>query len=140
MYTGICLQIIQAGPVGQCGSSRAAEVYGRLRDGTARYGRLRDGPGRWDLGTAHASCTEDTAEGTRTPLPPRPFCETSCEYEVTSCKVCPLNLKEILSILNAFILGKHFVAIFFLYFSLIESAKTVIGADTKYLLRQLLKM
>ena len=39
-----------------------------------RYGRLRDGSGRGGIGTAHASCTEDTAGGTRTPLPP-PICE-----------------------------------------------------------------
>ena len=64
MYTGTCLQIIQAGPVGQGGSSRGRR-YGRLRDGSGRHG---------GIGTAHASCTEDTAGGTRTPLP-RPFCK-----------------------------------------------------------------
>ena len=39
-----------------------------------RYGRLRAGSGRGGIGTAHASCAEDTAGGTRTSLPP-PICE-----------------------------------------------------------------
>ena len=117
MHTGTCLQIIQAGPVGQGGSSRAAEI----RETTGRHSTVREttgraGTARWDFGTAHASCTEDTAEGTRTPLPPPPICETSCENEVTSCKVCSFNLKEILLILiNAFKLGENFLLPSFFY-------------------------
>ena len=42
--------------------------YGTGRNDTGRVGTGRG------IGTAHASCTEDTAGGTRTPLP-RPFCE-----------------------------------------------------------------
>ena len=117
MCTGTCLQIIQAGPVGQGGSSRAAEIQETTgRQSTVRETTGRVGTARWDFGTAHASCTEDTAGGTRTPLPPPPICETSCENEVTSCKVCSLNLKEILLILiNAFKLGENFVLPSFFY-------------------------
>ena len=67
---------------GQGGSSRR-----ETRRTTVRLGGIGTAH---EAGTAHASCTEDTAGRTRTPA--SAILWTSCENEVTSCKVCPQHM------------------------------------------------